>query len=342
MPSYLPIGLGAGLAAAVLFASAVIGQTALGFFLMLIVPLPKFLAGLGWGWPAALVAAVTATVMVGVVANVQSALYYGVSQGLPAAWLCYLAYLNRPAPSDPARPDPAPPQSPAVEWYPVGRILAWAAAIAGALAALFLLLLGTTSEALRTQMRRVMEAFAKSIGQVDDKAAANLDIAAMTEVMINLMPAAFAASALFGIVFNLWLAGRITLASGRLLRPWPDLAALTLPPGSGLALAAATLLALPSGLTGMGEYPRLLAAGFASAIMLAYVLVGLAILHHTTRGKPWRGLALSATYAALLVLNPWSGLLLALVGLSEPFAPWRRQPAAASPPPAPPPGPPTT
>ena len=68
MPSFLPIGLGAGLAAAVLFASAVLGQSVLGLLLLLIVPLPKFLAGLGWGWPAALTAAVSATVLVAIVA----------------------------------------------------------------------------------------------------------------------------------------------------------------------------------------------------------------------------------------------------------------------------------
>lgn len=329
MPSYLPIGLGAGLVAAVLFASAVIGQTMLGLILMLIVPLPKFLAGLGWGWRAAAVAAVTATILVAAIANVKAGIVYGLSQGLPAAWLCYLAYLNRSTEDDSGQP--------ITEWYPIGRLLAWSVGIAGALATVFLLLLGTSSEMLRTQLRKVVEMFRRQLEQVDAKGAAAMDVDGMTELMVNLMPVAFAGSALFGILVNLWLAARITRASGRLLRPWPDLAATFMPAGSGLALAAATALSLPASWTGLPEYPRLIAAGVASAIMMAYVLIGLAILHYTTRGKSWRAAALAGGYAALLVLNPWSSLAFVTAALTEPFAPWRRRPMGP-PPAAQPPG----
>ena len=41
-----------------------------------------------------------------------------------------------------------------------------------------------------------------------------------------------------GFLLNLWLAGRITRMSGRLIRPWPDLAAMTISALDALALAA--------------------------------------------------------------------------------------------------------
>lgn len=324
MPSYLPIGVGAGLCAAVLFASAVLGQTMLGFILLLVVPLPKFLAGLGWGWPAAATAAATATALVAVVANPRSGIVYGISQGLPAVWLCYIAYLNRTVTTE--------RDGEIVEWYPIGRVLAWAATIAGSLAALTLLNLGTTSETLREQVGKLVENFGRTLGQVDPKAASAFDGPAMVELTVNLLPAAFAASALFGIIVNFWLAGRITRTSGKLLRPWPDLAAVALPPGTALALAVTTAAGLPAAWTGLPEYVRFIASGFAAALFMVYVLVGLAIVHSNTRGKSWRGIALVSLYLALFFLNPWSGLLLAMAALAEPIAPWRRSPLPSPPP----------
>ena len=324
MPSYIPIGIGAGLCAAVLFASAVLGQSVLGFVLLFVVPLPKFLAGLGWGWRAAATAAATATALVAVVANVRGGVVYGVSQGLPAVWICYLVYLNRQVVTPEAAPD--------VEWYPIGRVLAWATAIASGLAILTLLNLGSSSEALKEAVGKLVESFAKSLSQVDPKAAAAFETPGMIELMLNLIPAAFAASALFGIVANLWIAGRITRASGKLLRPWPDLATTALPPVAAIALVISTAVALPQSWTGLPDYPRFIASGIASALFLAYVFVGLAILHYATRGKPWRPMALSFLYGALFLLNPWSGLVLAMIALCEPIAPWRRGPPPLSPP----------
>lgn len=334
MPIYLFIGLGAGVCAAVLFASAVLGQSALGIILLFVVPLPKFLAGLGWGWRAALIAAVTATLLVGVFANPLSGMVYGFSQGIPAVWLCYLAYLNR----DVNAGSGSPAQ---IEWYPVGHLIAWSAGIAGALTAMTIYNLGSTTEALRQQMQKLVEMFRKALSQVDPQAANTLDVAAMADVMLKLVPATFAASALVGILFNLWLAARITRASGRLLRPWPDLAGIRLPSGAAMALALTVAVSLPGSWTGVPEYPRTILSGFSSALFLAYVLVGMAIVHSTTRGKSWRAIALFAFYAALVFLNPWSALAAALLALTEPFAPWRR-PSAPPPPSPPPPGGPST
>ena len=64
---------------------------------------------------------------------------------LPCRWqsLCYLALLSRPA---------AAPQGQAsvgLEWYPVGRLVGWAAVIAGALAAIMVLTLGYDADSYR-------------------------------------------------------------------------------------------------------------------------------------------------------------------------------------------------
>ena len=49
----LLIGIGGGLASALLFYSAARGSPMLSTLLLLLTPLPTLLAGLGWGWLAA-------------------------------------------------------------------------------------------------------------------------------------------------------------------------------------------------------------------------------------------------------------------------------------------------
>jgi hypothetical protein len=326
MPTYLPIGLGAGLAAAVLFASASTGSLLTRFLLFFLAPLPAFLAGLGWGWLAALTASIAGTLVIGLVTSPGIALVYGLSQGAPVVLLCYLAYLNRVA-------GQLPDGSPDVEWYPVGRLVLWAAVVAGALAGLSLLMLGGDLAALRSGLKVFLEkTVLQELSPLGGKTLSPQQVDALTDVALYMLPAVSAISWLMGFLFNLWLAGRITLASGRLLRPWPDLAGIHFPPGSALGLAAATGASFMTGIVG------LMAAGVAGALLMAYVLLGLAIAHYATRGKAWRPFLLSAIYAALLMLVPWSALGIALIGLAEPFAPWRRRyPAPPAPPP--PPGP---
>jgi hypothetical protein len=336
------IGLGAGLAGAVLFASAAAGSTSLSYLLFILAPLPAFLAGLGWGWSAALIASLAGAIMVGAVTGLWGTFIYLLTEGVPVVVLCYLASLNRPLPSPPA---PAPahdattdepaarlPPPHALEWYPIGRIVLWAAMMAGALSVASLLVMGATVDAIRDRLRPVVETIlTKQLPGLNQRNFTPDDIDKLTDVALHIMPAASAVLWMAGLLLNLWIAGRITLLSGNLMRPWPDLAALSYPIGTAALLAATVAGSFLSGL------PGLIAASFSGAIYTAYVLLGLAILHWVTRPAPQRPLILFAAYAALLVLNTWMSLVFVAVALSEPWAPWRRRPPPPGPPPAPPP-----
>jgi len=153
------------------------------------------------------------------------------------------------------------------------------------------------------------------------------DIDEATGIALALLPAASAISTMGSLLFNLWLAGRITMASGRLQRPWPDLAAMVYPPTAPLMLAAATAAGFLAGLPGM------IAAGFAGPLLFAYVLLGLAVVHYTTRGRSWRPFALWGLYASLFIMNTIASLAIALLGLAEAIWPMRK----LSPPPDEPP-----
>jgi hypothetical protein len=325
MPNYLLIGIAGGLASAVLFMSATMGGPAGRVFLYFLAPLPSFLVGLGWGPMAAVVAALAAAGSIGfVLGGVWPAFVFFVSQGLPIAVLCHLAQLNRSftAPSPDGQTVPA-----TVEWYPAGRLLAAAAVIAGALSVLSLFMLGSDLEEVRGLLREMIEkVFAQDLASLRNKPLTSEEIETLTQLGLYLLPAATATSWLAGFSLNLWLAGRITNAAGWLARPWPDLAAMTFPPGVLIGLAIAIAFTFLPG------YPGLISSGFAGALLFAYMLMGLAIIHYVTRGKPQRPFILWGVYFLLLIFNSWMAAIIALLAIAEPISPLKRWPAKSTPP----------
>jgi hypothetical protein len=313
----LLIALGAGLISAVVFASATTGPLLMRMVLFLLTALPLFLAGLGLGPRAAAVAGFSGALLVLVAGSPIGALVFAASQVIPAAILVYLVMLNRVADDG------------HTEWYPVGRIVIAAALIAGSFATLTLFLLGGDIETLRSALRGMLQTFVDNeLPKMPDAPTLGpADIDEATGIALALLPAASAISTMGSLLFNLWLAGRITMASGRLQRPWPDLPAMVYPPTAPLMLAAATAAGFLAGLPGM------IAAGFAGPLLFAYVLLGLAVVHYTTRGRTWRPFALWGLYASLFIMNTIASLAIALLGLAEAIWPMRK----LSPPPDEPP-----
>ena len=58
-------------------------------------------------------------------------------------------------------------------------------------------------------------------------------------------------------------------------------------------------------------------------MFLAFLLVGLAIVHNITWKNPLRPLLLIALYAFLIFFNPLSTMAIAAIALIEPFLPMR-------------------
>jgi hypothetical protein len=318
MPYRLLIGLGAGLVSAVVFASATTGPVLIRMVLFLLTPLALFLAGLGLGPLAAAAGGLAGTMLVLVAGSLAGALVFAAAQAIPVAILIYLASLNRQT-SDGV-----------VEWYPAGRLIIVAAILAGLFSTLTLFLLGGDVETLRTALRDMLQTFVNSeLPKMPDAPTLGpAEIDEATAIALALLPAASAISTMGSLLFNLWLAGRITMASGRLQRPWPDLAAIVYPPVTPLLLAVATGAGFLAGL------PGLIAAGFAGPLFLAYVLLGLAVVHFMTRGRSWRPFALWGLYASLFIMNTIASLAIALLGLAEAVWPMRKiMPPPKQPPP---------
>jgi hypothetical protein len=315
------IGLGAGTAAALLFASVLTGAAS-AMLLLLLAPLPILIAALGWSHWAGLIAAATAAACLAVLGlDVLAAFLFGV--GLPAWWLGYLTLLARPAPAPNGH-----------EWYPIGRLVLWAACINALIVGTTLLGLGTDLAGLQSALRAVLD---NGLDEVIGEQLENPDDAArLIDIMVMFVPGAAAASFTLSTVLNLWLAGRIVKISGRLQRPWPRLPDMRFPLFAPAIFGAAIAGSFLPDLIGLSS------SALAASLMIGHVLLGLAVIHASTIGLSGRGFVLGSVYAAIVVFSwpfRWPLLLVALLGISDALFDLRgliarrRGPPAAAPPP---------
>jgi Predicted membrane protein (DUF2232) len=318
MPIPLIIGAGSGLVSAALFASAATA-TVLAGVLFYLAPLPLCLAGLGWGSGAAMLSAVTGTLVVALGLGPPTAAIFAVSIAAPTALLAHLALLSRSAPAPEGQVDTAR------QWYPPGRLIGWAALMAGLLAALLVLFLGYDQDSYRESIRDILNHSSLKDLDPDGTLLTPATLDNVARLIARALPGAFAILWLTITLFNLWLAGRIVEASGRALRPWPDLHAIKLPNALLLVFAAALAASFLPGL------PGLVATGFAGALLFAYTLEGLAVIHAFSRGMRFRGLLLTIVYLGILLLG-WVAIIVAIIGLAEPSLGLRQRARDAHPP----------
>ena len=319
------VGIGAGAAAALLFASVISGSL-LSMVLFYLAPLPMMIAALGWSHWAALIGALAGALALSVAFGSLFFFAFLAIAGLPGWWLGYLAMLARAAPAG------GNGGQPPLEWYPPGRLAMWAALLAALTVLTGILYVGDAASlraALHDMLTQVLRAeTAEPNGPLIVPGIANAE--RLIEFLVQAIPPAVAVLATITNLLNLWLAGRIVKFSGRLARPWPDLAAMTFPRPLPAVLAIAVGLSLVGGLVGI------LASVLAAALVMAFGVLGLAVLHAVTQGINARGWLLGGVYAAVLVIG-WPVLALCLLGLIETLAGVRARVARLRPPSLPPP-----
>jgi hypothetical protein len=317
MMQLLLVGVGAGAASALLFASVASGSL-LSILLFYLAPLPIIIAAIGWSHWAALVAALTAAL--GLAAGFGSPLFLAaflIGIGLPAWWLGYLTLLARPL------------EDGSVEWYPAGRLVLWCAAIAAAMVILVIPTFGTDEDSFRAGLRSAFERMLTEPGRAPATPldASSPETQRTIDFLVAAMPLAAAAVATITNTLNLYLAARIVKVSGRLTRPWPDLAAIRFPPRAHAVFGVAILLSFMPGLVGT------VGGIVTSALVLAYAVLGFAVLHTITRSMGGRGFILWGAYFALAFF--WPTIILAtLLGLADAIFDFRNRAAGPGQPPA--------
>jgi hypothetical protein len=296
------VGIGAGAAAALLFASVVSGSP-LAVVLFYLAPLPILIAALGWSHYAALVAAIAAAAGLAAVFNSTLFIAFLIGIGLPAWWLGYLALLARPVENAPG----------GMEWYPTGYLVFWAAILGAGAVAAGMLYFGTDEPSFRASLRGILE---RMLGAAERMGADTIplpresDRGRLLDIMVAVLPPTAAVFTTAVNMLNLWLASRIVRISGRLHRPPTDLSAMRFPPYAPALIGAAFVASFLPGM--VGQFGVVVTA----TMLLAYALLGLAVMHAITRGMNSRPFALGGLYAAVIIFG-WPMLLLSMLGLAD-------------------------
>jgi hypothetical protein len=291
------IAIAAGLASALMFASIISGAP-ISLVLFYLTPLPLMAAAIGWGPLAAAIAGISAAIGLGAIFGFPFCIAFALAVAFPAWRLGYLTLLRRPLATDaPAAGDPE-----ALEWYPIGRILLWIAAFAALTTAAAMLTLGSDGPAITETIHSALLVLLNGVGISPSERT--------IQALVIFAPVAVAIVIMLTLVFNLWLAAKITATSGRLQRPWPDLKSIDLPPMTLAALSVAVAFCFTDGL------PAILAQIVAAVLMMAYTLIGLAVLHTLTLTSKSRVLWLGFTYTIMVAFS-WSLLGMAALGLAD-------------------------
>jgi hypothetical protein len=290
------IGLSAGAAAALLFASVASGS-ALSVPLFYLAPLPILIAAMGWSHWAALIAALVASSGLAAVFGGFFFITFLAGVALPAWWLGYLALLARPVATAPG----------GLEWYPAGHLVFWAAPIAAGVVIGAMLSLGGDLDTWRNSLRSGLERMLK-MPAPETSTDATPD--RLVDFLVAVLPPAAAVINTLTNIVNLWLAERIVKISGRLARPPSDLSAMRFPAYAPMLTAAVVAATFLPGIAGI------FSGVLAASLLMAYALMGFAVLHAITRGVRSRPFMLGGAYVAVVIFG-WPVIVMSLLGLAD-------------------------
>ncbi len=313
MGQLLFLAFGAGAVSALLFGVVAVGSPA-GMLLSYLAPLPILIVALGWHHLVGLLAAISGALILSFVLRSSAGLAFALGPALPAWWIAYLALLGR---ADPRR-------GVALDWMPSGRLLLWTGVTGSAIAVAAAVGLGSgdyahfidmlrqaTDALLRSEIGMPRQGAAETIGGVPSET--------LVRLLVLITPVVAAAVFSLTLALNVWLGAKIVFMSGRLPRPWPEIAELRMPPAALILLGAGFLASLFAGWLGVAG--RALAGG----LIMMFALQGLALVHLITRGKQGRPALLALTYLFTILLGHILLPLLAVAGMLDTATPLRQR-----------------
>lgn len=297
--------LGAGALSGGLYLMVTLGSTG-ALVLAYIAQLPLFLVGLSVGLTASALAGAVAAVMTLALHGIPVAAIFAIAFLLPVLVLLRQALLSRRN------------EAGATEWYPPGLLTGWLVGIGIAIAAasiLFLMLTGGAEASVRAFVGKVFDAARAAM----PGGTPPMGREQVIDMMAGYLPGVALGSLLIMTALNGVLAQGVLMRFGMNLRPSPDIAALDLP----VAIVAVFAGALVAGAVLPGDFGYL-ARNLVPVALVGGALAGLAVVHAAVRKLDARTWMLVAVYlaAALLV---WPIVLLATVGMAEPFLKLRRR-----------------
>ncbi len=298
--NFIVTGIGAGLVSALLTA-VVLKATPLAAVLYLLAPIPVLIVSLGWNHRSGLVAAVVGGLAIAFFLSPLSGFGFAVVTALPAWWLSYLALLGRPGPDG------------TMEWYPVGRLLAWVAGTAAlTILATAIISTGGDYEAFHRNAREIAQAFVNMQFPQGESSFEGETRNEIVDLFARATPFLSAQGFTTVLALYLWAAGKIVFVSKRLPRPWPSVPELQMPRSVGLLLMVAIIL-----VTVFDGFIGALGSALAGALFMAFALQGLAAVHDRSRGKTGRPFLLTGLYLLVLMTQGIFVVALSLFGIAD-------------------------
>jgi hypothetical protein len=278
-----------GLIAAGVFSTVMVVFSAMGVFVLIPVlfgALPVYVAALGWGTRAGIVATIAIVAFTAIAADPASGLLIGMMIAAPAALAGHQANL--------AQPDPH--RTGQLQWYPLSQILYWITLLIIAAILVFGLIVDFDPSALAAEIAPRLELL---LAPVEGGPEFSIEESSKAiELNLRILPFVLP-SVWIGIhVLNFLLAMRIARRMEVLARPDEDIAA-----GFNLPHFAAVMLVVA--LAGMMFTSAPLSYGFAvaaGALTMAFSVVGLAVLHQRSRGWSGRLALLVITYVMISLI----------------------------------------
>lgn len=314
MANVYTIGIGAGIASALLFA-ATSTLTPIAVLISYIAPLPVVIASLGWTPWTGLFAIAIAGASLSLTIGSTFAIGYALGVGGPAWLLSALLLLRQPVEGAGSR------------WVRPGVVLLASAILAGFVTLMSAIAVGGGSFATYADaMRQVVDAMIRMqanvpTGQPLPSGSGSSEIA---EALVSFFPIAIGASVVPLIVANVWAGAKIVAVSGRLPRPWIAAYATRMPHATLPILVVALACSMLDGFVGV------LAKGLMGAGIAVLAIQGLAAIHDRTLGKASRPLILGLLYGLLILTLGWAMPALAIVGFIDMLSNRRSGASAAS------------
>src|SRR5579883_1140153 len=315
------IGIGAGLAAAVLFMLASRGTLATAALANLS-PLPVMIAVLGFGVIAGAASVLSAMITVAALVYAQQSfghidaaalagLIFALFLGMPAFWLSLLSVLSRAKGSPNWVVTTRVGSFFAREYCPIERVIAYAASICATIGVAMAIYVVDVYGGFDTAVQKLSAEIAPYVERMINpkvQLPAGADVHYLAKLTLLSAAPAAAAGSLVMLMLDLWLAGRIVQLSGQLPRQ------LRLPQAYLLVFGACAIAGpFLSGL------PGLILIIVAATIGVAFALTGLAAVHHLTRGMAFRIPLLTLVYIGLAFPPAWLFVVLSLLaaGIAE-------------------------
>lgn len=295
----------AGLASAAVFLGGIAAATGgayIGFMMAYLAPAPLYMAGLGLGGAASIIAGIVGTVPVALVADLPTSLGYAVSSAAPAAILGRQAMLSRRT------------EDGAIEWYPPGALAGWLCGVGAVTFTLLCILLAVQPAGLSGTVKDML---VELTGRMPVR---EQDRELFVQLFHPFLPGGAVAVMLLIQVGNGALAQGLLSAMKRAIRPSPDIGALILPGWTATVGAGAALAAIVLG----GDWGYF-ARNLVIVTAVPFFLQGLSVVHVLARKASSGAILLAVFYVTLVILGWAVAAAVVVIGLVEQVVGLRRR-----------------